>query len=74
MSRTFRNTQGMNRYYFRSPHTFNEIRQLDGLLHDEDLEDFPVSGLNHMKSREHNLPTVRDDIVVSSYYEEDFKF
>lgn len=72
MSRTFRNTKGMHRLALRFPHTFSEIRQLDGVLHEEDLEGLPVSGLNHIKAREHNLPTAWDDRVVSAYYEEDY--
>jgi len=74
MSRTFRRTEGMHRYAYRFPHTFNEIRQLDGFLHEEDLEGLPVSGLNHIRAREHNLPTCWDDKVVSAYYQEDYKF
>jgi hypothetical protein len=74
MSRTFRNTKGMHRLALRFPHTFSEIRQLDGLLHEEDLEGLPVSGLNHIRAREQKLPTAWDDKVVSAYYEEDFKF
>ena len=74
MSRTFRRTEGMHRYAYRFPHRFSEIRQLDGILHEEDLEGLPISGLNHIRSREHNLPTAWDDKVVSAYYEEDYKF
>lgn len=66
MSRTFRNT-GFR--YFRRPHTENERKQLEGILHDPELMEFTVSGLNHMKSREHHLPSSWDDIVISSYYE-----
>ena len=69
MSRTFRNLEGMHKGALRFPHTFNEIRQLDGILHEEDLEGLPVSGLNHMKSREHTLPTSWNDITISAYYE-----
>jgi len=69
MSRTFRNTEGMNRYAYRFPHTFSEIRQLDGILHEEDLEGLPISGLNHIRSREHNLPTAWDDKLISGYNE-----
>lgn len=73
MSRTNRNLEGMHHYAFRFPHTFNEIKQLDGILHEEDLEGLPVSGVNHMKSREHSLPTSWADQVVSAYYQQDFK-
>lgn len=72
MSRTFRNTE--NGRLFRFPHTFSEIRQLDGILHEEDLEGLPISGLNHIRAREHNLPTSWDDTRVSAYYEEDHNF
>ena len=71
MSRTNRNLDGMHRYALRFPHTFNEIKQLDGILHEEDLEGLPVSGLNHMRAREHHLPTAWDDKVISAYYEAD---
>ena len=73
MSRTHRNIEWIHSGALRFPHTFNEIRQLDGILHEEDLEDFPVSGLNHMKSREQELPTAWDDQVVSGYYQEDYE-
>jgi hypothetical protein len=73
MSRTNRNLEGMHRGALRFPHTFNEIKQLDAILHEEDLEGLPVSGLNHMKAREHQLPTAWDDRVVSGYYQEDYE-
>jgi hypothetical protein len=73
MSRTYRKTEGIHRYALRYPHTFSEIKQLDGLLHEEDLEDLPFSGLNHIKARERNLPTSWDDKVVSAYYQEDYR-
>jgi hypothetical protein len=69
MSRTFRKTDGWHNGALRFPHTFGEIKQLDGVLHEEDLEGLPVSGLNHMKSREHNLPSAWNDRVISSHYE-----
>jgi hypothetical protein len=65
MARTRRNLEGMHRGAYRFPHTFNEIRQLDKILHEEDLEYFSVSGINRMRAREHNLPTAWDDNVVS---------
>ena len=73
MSRTNRNLEGMHKGALRFPHTFNEIRQLDGILHEEDLEDLPVSKVNHMKARENELPTAWDDNVVSGYYQEDYE-
>ena len=73
MSRTNRNVEHIHSGALRFPQTFNEIRQLDGILHEEDLEGLPVSGLNHMKSRENELPTAWDDQVVSGYYQEDYE-
>jgi hypothetical protein len=73
MARTYRNLEGMHRGALRYPHTFNEIRQLDGILHEEDLEGLPISKLNHIKSRENHLPTAWDDKVVSGYFQEDYK-
>jgi hypothetical protein len=72
MSRTYRKTEGMHSGALRYPHTFSEIKKLDGLLHEEDLEGLPFSGLNHIKAREHNLPTAWDDKVVSAYYQGDY--
>ena len=51
MSRTHRNLEGIHSGALRFPHTFNEIRQLDGVLHEEDLEGLPISGVNHMRAR-----------------------
>ena len=67
MSRTHRNIEWMHSGALRFPHTFNEIKQLDGVLHEEDLEGLPVSGLNHMKAREHQLPTAWDDITIGCW-------
>ena len=63
----------MHRGALRFPHTTKEIRQLDAIVNDPELKDYPVSGLNHMKSREHNLPTAWDDRVVSGYEQMDYK-
>jgi hypothetical protein len=73
MTRTRRNLEGMHRGALRFPHTTKEIRQLDAIVNDPELKDYPVSGLNHMKSREHNLPTAWDDRVVSGYEQMDYK-
>lgn len=74
MSRTYRSTENIHRYALRLPHTFSEIKQLHGILYEEELSEFPVSGLNHIKSRWHKLPTSWDDKVISAYYQEDYKF
>lgn len=69
MSHTFRRTEGWHSGALRFPHTENERKQLEGVLHDPELMELPVSGLNHMKSREHTLPTSWNDIKISAYYE-----
>jgi hypothetical protein len=69
MSRTNRKIEYIHSGALRYPHTENERKQLDGILHDEELKEFPVSGLNHMKAREHKLPSAWDDKIVSAYYE-----
>jgi hypothetical protein len=74
MSRTFRRNNDWNSGALRYPQTFREIKQLDGVLHEEDLNDFTLSGRNHLKARENNLPDAWDDLRTSSYYEKDFKF
>lgn len=72
MSRTYRNTQRIHRYAYRFPHTFNEIKGLDAILTDDEIQEFSISKINRIKSREHNLPTSWDDQVASAYYETDF--
>ena len=69
MSRTFRKTEGWHNGAIRFPHTENERKQLDGVLHDPELMELPVSGVNHMRAREHELPSAWDDITISAYYE-----
>jgi hypothetical protein len=73
MSRTYRNTDGMHKYALRYPKTENERKQLDGVLHDCELFEFPVSKFNHMRSRENNLPSCWDDKVISAYYQQDYE-
>lgn len=73
MSRTNRNTEHLHSGALRHPHTFNEIRQLDGILREWELKEYPLSGFNHLKAREYQLPTSWDDTVVSAYYETDYK-
>ena len=65
MSRTYRNAKKANFYPYRYPKTFNEMKQLEGLMFDEDVE-----LRNRDKAKVHNLPTVYDDIVVSGYKED----
>ena len=73
MSRTKRNLEGMHKGALRFPHTFNEIRQLDGILHEEDLEGLPVSKVNHMNVKKNQLPTSWQDVVVSAPSESDYQ-
>lgn len=73
MSRTFRKTNGAHKNGLRYPHTFNEIKGIDAILNDEEIYDYPISGLNHMRKREKNLPTAWDDNIVSAFWENDHK-
>jgi len=73
MSRTHRNLEGMHRCAFRYPKTKNERTQLDTILHDSELMELPVSKVNHLKSRKNLLPSCWDDIIVSGYYQQDYK-
>jgi hypothetical protein len=69
MSRTNRNVEHIHSGALRHPHTENERSQLDVILHDEELVDYSLSKMNHMKSRKNNLVSDWDDITVSAYYE-----
>lgn len=63
MSKTHRNHS--NHYVYRKPKTFNECKQLETLLHDDEVQ---LS--NREKAKLNSLPTVYDDIVKSGYYED----
>jgi hypothetical protein len=73
MSRTYRNLEGMNRCAFRNPKTSNERKNLIGLIQDNYVEEYEISGLNHLHHRLSKCPTAWDDKVVSAYYQQDFK-
>jgi hypothetical protein len=73
MSRTYRKLNGMHPAALRYPHTFNEIRSLNGILNDDDFQEYEISKLNRIKSRQHLLPTCWDDVVISGYREIDYK-
>jgi hypothetical protein len=73
MSRTYRNLDGMSRCALRHPKTSNERKSLIGLLQDNYVEEYEISGLNHIHHRLANCPTAWDDKVVSGYYQEDYK-
>jgi hypothetical protein len=72
MSRTYRKLEGMNRCALRHPKTSNERRNLIGILQDIYVEDYQISGLNHLHHRLSNCPTANYDKVVSGYYQEDY--
>jgi hypothetical protein len=55
MSRTYRNLEGMNRCALRNPRTSNERKSLIGLLQDINVEEYEISGLNHLHHRLSNV-------------------
>lgn len=63
MSKTYRNYG--NKHPYRKPKTFNERKQLETLLHDDEVQ---LS--NREKAKINSLPTVYDDLVKSGYYED----
>lgn len=63
MSKT--NRTSSNYYPYRRPKTFNERKQLETLLYDDEVE-----LRNRDRAKIKNLPTVYDDIVKSGYYED----
>ena len=65
MSRTNRNGTKADFYPYRYPKTFNERKQLNTLLYDDE-----VILRNRDKAKITNLPTVYDDIVISGYRED----
>jgi hypothetical protein len=67
MAHTKRNATH-NSCAFRNPKTFNERRQTEGFLLDEDILNYDISKINRLKQKR-NLPTSWDDVVCSAYYE-----
>jgi hypothetical protein len=70
MSRTHRRQPEEKTWFnrnYRRPRTFNEKKQIEDLIHDED-----VKLSNREKSKLNNLPTAWDDIRKSSTYEKDY--
>lgn len=70
MSRTQRKNS-YNKCALRNPHTFNEKRQIDSILTDDETMEFPIAKLNRIRSRR-SISSHWDDIVTSSYYETDY--
>ena len=73
MARTYRNLKGMNRCALRNPKTTNERKTLIGLLQDNYVEEYQISGINRLHSRLANCVSSWDDIVISGYKEMDYK-
>lgn len=71
MSRTHRNIPEDNNG-LRHPHTLCEIKQITGILADDRVYNTHVAGLNHMRKRRTELPTVWDDVFAASLYQEDY--
>lgn len=65
MSRTVRNADKAGFRAYRHPKTFNEVKQIETLLHDDEVE-----LRNRDKAKITNLPTVYWDIVCSGFYED----
>lgn len=72
MSRTYRKKH-YHSCALRNPKTQSEIKQIKSLLQDQQDEDYTISGVNHLHHRLSVLPTANDDLVVSAYYESDYK-
>ena len=70
MSRTFRKNS-FNKCALRSPKTFNEKRNIDSIITDDEVMKLPISGMNRIKSRR-AIPSHWDDIVTSSHYQTDY--
>jgi two-component SAPR family response regulator len=73
MSRTYRNLEVMNRCALRNPKTSNERKNLIGIIQDNYIEEYEISGVNHLRSRLTNCPTANYDKVISAYYQESYR-
>lgn len=69
MSRTNRNKTGFQVCCLRNPHTFKEIRELHKYRDSDECDEYTISGMNRIRSREKSLPTSWDDLVISAYHE-----
>lgn len=65
MSRTIRNADKAGFRVYRHPKTFNEVKQLETLLHDDE-----VTLRNRDKSKITNLPTAYFNVVCSGFFED----
>jgi hypothetical protein len=73
MARTYRNLEGIHKCALRKPKTANERKHIIGLINDNYVEGYEISGLNHLHHRLANCPTAWDDQVISGYYQQDYK-
>ncbi len=73
MSRTYRNIPNKKKGcggFYRQPKTHSHRKQLEGILTDDELFDYPVSKLNRIEGT--YLPSNYDDIPVSAWDEIDY--
>jgi hypothetical protein len=68
MSRTYRNTKYSG--YYRNPKTFNEVKQIDAIQNDPEMEEYPLGKPNRMNRK---IPNAWDDIPVAAQDEQDFE-
>jgi hypothetical protein len=70
MSRTYRRQPEEKSWFrrnYRRPKTFNEKKQIDDMIHDQEV---PLR--NRDKAKLNNLPSAWDDIRKSSSFEKDY--
>jgi hypothetical protein len=71
MSRTHRK-QFYQKCALRKPKTSQERKQLLAILDEVELQEYEISGVNHLHHRLSKLPHANDDVVIAAYYEKDY--
>lgn len=71
MARTHRK-QFYQKCALRKPKTSQERKQILAILDEVELQEYEISGVNHLHHRLSKLPHANDDIVISAYYEKDY--
>ena len=71
MSHTYRK-QFYQKCALRKPKTSQERKQLLAILDEVELQEYEISGINHMHHRLSKLPHANDDVVIAAYYEQDY--
>jgi hypothetical protein len=66
VSRTYRKTPIDVGHYLRHPKTFSEIKQLNWIKYDPDLKELGLPLPNRINKK---VPTLFDDLIPSSYYQ-----